>query len=54
MPAKINCLHCRHYVVTWQPATPNACTLFGFKGKELPCFTVRKTTGKDCPAFAPK
>lgn len=51
---KINCLKCRNFKVTWNPASPRACKIFGFKGKELPSATVLKVTGKECPAFSPK
>jgi hypothetical protein len=48
---KINCLKCVYFRVTWNPAAPRACRLFGFKGKELPSVAVRRVTGKDCPSF---
>lgn len=52
--ARINCLICEHFVVTWEPNAPRACEIFGFKGKGLPSATVFKVTGKPCPIFKPK
>ena len=46
-----NCLKCRFFKVTWQPAYPRACSVFGIKCITLPSIEVRQSTGKNCPAF---
>ena len=51
---QVNCFHCVHFKITWDPKHPKACLFFGFSGPEMPSETVRKTTGRNCPAFKPK
>ncbi|MDR2747724.1 MAG: hypothetical protein LBB77_09805 [Treponema sp.] len=46
-----NCLACLHFKVSWDPALPRSCGLFGFKCLDLPSVEVFKSTGKHCPAF---
>jgi hypothetical protein len=46
-----NCLQCRHFKVSWDPAMPRTCTLFGFKSKNQPSFEVFRSTGKHCFSF---
>lgn len=50
---RIDCLKCKNFKTTWNPKFPRACTVFGFKGKELPSATVFRVTGKPCPSFDP-
>jgi hypothetical protein len=49
-----NCLLCLHFKVTWDPALPRSCGLFGFRSLNLPSMEVFRTTGKHCPAFQPR
>lgn len=51
---KINCFKCEYFTITWNEKHPRACKLFGFKGKELPSVTVKRVTGRPCPAFKEK
>ena len=51
---RINCFKCQHFRVSWDPKYPRSCLVFGFSGPEMPSETVRKATGRDCPAFSPK
>jgi len=51
---KPNCLKCRFFRVSWDPHFPRACTLFGFKGRAMPCDTVYEATGAPCEHFAEK
>jgi len=46
-----NCLKCAYFKVTWEPDFPRACTMFGFKGKNMPYTEVLRSTGQRCPAF---
>jgi len=46
-----NCFHCVHFKVTWEPAFPRACLLFGLKCRNLPSMEVFLSTGKHCFAY---
>lgn len=46
-----NCYECQHFMITHQPGRSRACTLFGFKGDELPSYVVFHVTGKPCIYF---
>ena len=49
-----DCLKCRHFRVTWEPAFPRACTLFGIKCRNLPSMEVFLSNGKHCFSFEAK
>ena len=49
-----NCLVCRHFKVTWEPAFPRLCRFFGVKCSVLPSAEVFLSTGKHCFAFEQK
>ena len=51
---KINCVKCKHFIVTWNPKFPRACRLYGFKSVNYPSFEVFKTTGEECLGFERK
>jgi hypothetical protein len=51
---RINCVHCIHYAVTWNPKFPNGCSFFGFKTSKMPSLTVFESTGVNCPEFVRK
>jgi len=51
---KIDCFHCVHFAVTWEPKHPRSCTLFGFKSAELPSIAVEKSSGAPCGGFERK
>jgi len=46
-----DCLRCRHFKITWEPAFPRACLLFGIKCRNLPSMEVFASTGSHCFAF---
>jgi hypothetical protein len=46
-----DCLRCRHFRITWEPAFPRSCTLFGVKCRNLPSMEIFLSTGKHCFAF---
>jgi len=46
-----NCLQCRFFKVSWDPAFPRSCTVFGIKCKNLPSMEVFLSTGKHCFTF---
>jgi hypothetical protein len=50
-PEPVNCLKCAYFKITWDPAFPRACELFGFKGRAMPSAEVRRAAGQRCPAF---
>ena len=51
---KIDCFHCVHFTVTWEPRHPRSCKLFGFKSAELPSIAVLKSSGAECEGFKRK
>jgi len=51
---KINCFQCVYFAVTWEPAFPKTCRLFGFKSVAMPSATVYETTGTACMGFVKK
>ena len=46
-----NCLKCVHFRITWEPAFPRSCTVFGVKCANLPSLEVYAATGRHCPSF---
>jgi hypothetical protein len=46
-----NCLKCLHFRITWEPAFPRSCLVFGIKSKNLPSIEVFAATGTHCPSF---
>lgn len=53
-PQNPNCLKCAHFRITWEPAFPHACEMFGFKGRSMPSMELRRSSGLPCPAFVLK
>ncbi len=51
---RIDCLQCRHFFVTWDPAFPRGCRAMHFKGKEMPASFVRRISGRWCLKFDKK
>jgi hypothetical protein len=51
---KVDCLKCTHFAMTWEPRSPRACKLFGFKSSCLPSVTVLNSTGNACMGFERK
>ncbi|OLN24210.1 uracil-DNA glycosylase [Domibacillus antri] len=49
-----NCLKCRHFYVTWDPAAPRGCRGYGFKTKQVPSIVVRGSSGHPCYKFSAK
>ncbi|MCI3920958.1 uracil-DNA glycosylase [Paenibacillus sp. TRM 82003] len=52
--ARINCLKCKHYYVTWDPQFPRGCRAFNFKTSAMPSATVLSSSGSPCMKFEPK
>lgn len=51
MKEKVDCLKCKHYLVTWDARYPRGCKLFGFKGSIMPSIMVYKSTGAMCQNY---
>jgi hypothetical protein len=49
-----DCIKCAHFKVTWEPAFPRSCVLFGIKCRNLPSIEVFRATGRHCPSFQQK
>jgi hypothetical protein len=49
-----NCLSCRHFYITYEPAHPYGCRAMNFKSKEMPSLVVFRNSGMDCQAFCVK
>ena len=49
-----NCWRCRYFQITHIAAFPYACTVIGFKSKNLPCLEVLRTDGRACRRFLKK
>ena len=50
-PTPALCSRCRHHFVTYEPALPHGCRLFGMRSRAMPCHIVREETGRDCQGF---
>jgi hypothetical protein len=50
-PRPPNCLKCTYFKITWDPAFPRSCAVFGIKSANMPTNEVFKATGRHCPAF---
>lgn len=50
----VNCNQCKHYYITFKPATPMGCRAFGIESKFLPSRVIKQESGEDCKAFSPK
>ena len=48
---KPNCLKCKHYHSTYDPARPRGCRVYGFKSMTMPTILVKNESGDDCKAF---
>ncbi|MDR2398537.1 MAG: hypothetical protein LBD74_07245 [Spirochaetaceae bacterium] len=46
-----DCLKCLHYKLTWEPAYPHCCGVFGIKSQTIPAREVFLATGRHCPVF---
>ena len=53
-PRKIDCVQCKHFMVTWNPKFPRGCKLYGFRSASFPSVEVFKATGEDCMGFEKK
>lgn len=51
LPARPECLRCKHYFVTWSPRFPYGCRAFGFKSKVIPCLEVYTASHQQCMKF---
>jgi len=50
----IKCFQCVYFAITWEPKTPRACKLFGFKTAQMPSAVVFKSSGAPCEGFKRK
>jgi hypothetical protein len=52
---KPNCMKCKHYFVTFDPAVPKGCRIYGIKSMAMPSTVIKQANnGMDCIGFAPK
>jgi hypothetical protein len=49
-----NCLTCTYFKVSWDPAYPRSCTVFGIKTRNMPSAEVFAATGIHCPSYERK
>jgi hypothetical protein len=49
-----DCRCCRHFGISWQPATPYLCRLMGFRSRAWPALEVLRADGQPCRGFVPK
>jgi hypothetical protein len=49
-----DCFHCKYFKITWEPAYPRSCMVFGIKCQNLPSMEVFLSTGKHCFSFEAK
>lgn len=49
-----DCLHCKHYVVTWESDQPRGCRAYEFKTAEMPSDVVQASSGEPCQLFEAK
>jgi len=49
-----NCLRCRHFYITHQPAHPYGCHAMHFKSLQMPAVVVRINSGLECQLFSKK
>ena len=49
-----DCFRCVHFKITWEPAFPRACLLFGLKSRNLPSMEIFLSTGNHCFAYKDK
>ncbi|MDF1798276.1 MAG: hypothetical protein P1V81_03800 [Planctomycetota bacterium] len=48
------CRNCRYYFVTYEPALPHGCRMFGMQSRTLPCILVERESGAPCNGFEPR
>jgi len=51
---RIDCKHCKHYYITWDPNNPMGCRKFGFKSRIMPSEVVYQSSGDFCKGFEEK
>lgn len=52
--ARIPCMKCIHYQVTFDPNSPRGCKLYQFRSTTMPYVLVKQSTGHDCTSFQEK
>jgi len=53
-PGTVSCRTCRHYQVTWDPASPYGCRAHGFKSRQNPSIVVDESSGLQCQLYEKK
>jgi hypothetical protein len=46
-----NCFKCAYFKVSWDPALPRSCAVFGIKCRNMPQAEIFRATGTRCPSF---
>ncbi|MFA6464598.1 MAG: uracil-DNA glycosylase [Desulfurivibrionaceae bacterium] len=49
-----NCLACRHFYITYEPAHPYGCRALEFKSLQYPAIVVFASSGIHCQLFSAK
>lgn len=52
--ARINCMKCEHFYITWDPKHPRGCRVYGFKTQQLPSLVVFQSSGTPCMNYIEK
>ena len=52
--AKVNCLACRHFFITYNPRFPYGCRAASFKSRFLPAQEMFRNSGLMCQLFEEK
>lgn len=53
-PTEPRCRGCRHHFVTYEPALPHGCRLFGIRTRAMPCQVVEAQSGRPCDGYEPR
>jgi len=51
---KSDCMHCRHFFITWLGDFPRGCRAYGFRSPDLPSVVVQRESGVPCQLFSPR
>ena len=49
-----NCMLCKHFFITYEPARPRGCRAYGFKSSAFPSQVVLSSSGAPCQFFSPR
>lgn len=54
LAARVNCMNCEHYYVTWDARFPRGCRAYEFKSRHMPSAVVLSSTGSSCMHYERK